>query len=211
MKGLLAKEWCVIFKTGASTFILILIIAAFGILGDMYAMFAYVALFLGIIPVNYMALDETSRWQQYALTMPYTRRMIVSAKYITMLMLAAAATAVTAVGLFIGMRKDGVFSSEMYLIYLTAAFVIGILLPSVAFPFNFKFGTAKGRLIMVIACCSLAGFMGVWFNTYYDSSAAAHLTELSVFTAIPIVLLAAAVICAVSWLISLQIYEKRDL
>lgn len=211
MRGLLAKEWCVIAKTGASTLYLILVIAAFGILGDMYAMFAYVALFLGVVPVNYMAFDETSRWQQYALAMPYTRRMIVSAKYITMLMLAAAATVITAVGLFIGMRKNGVFSTEIYMIYLTVTLVIGILLPSVAFPFNFKFGTAKGRLIMVIACCSLAGFMGVWFNTYYDSSAAAQFRELSVFTVIPSVLLAAAIICALSWFISVQVYEKKDL
>lgn len=211
MRGLLSKEWCVIRKNSASTFVMLLLFTLIGIYSGAYSMFAYVAVFLAIIPANYMAFDETSRWQQFALAMPYSRRTIVSAKYIIMLLFAAAATVITAVGLFIGMKKEGVFSAEIYTIYLTVTLAISLLLPSVAFPFNFKFGTAKGRFIMVIMCCFLAGFLGVWFNTYFDSSAAVHLPELSESAVIPIVLLAAVMICALSWLISVKIYEKRDL
>lgn len=211
MKGLLAKEWCVIYKTGAFMLIVILLFAVIGAYSSLFSMFVYVALMLGIIPVNYMALDESSGWHQYALTMPCARRTIVSAKYVIMLILAAAATAITAAGLFIGMRKQGVFSAEIYAVYLTVTLVMGVLLPSIAFPFNFKFGTAKGRLAMVIMCCSLAGFMGAWFNTYYDGNAAVHLERLSVSAAIPIVLLAVALLCALSWRISVRVYENKDL
>lgn len=214
MKGLLAKEWCVILKTSVSTFILLLLFAVMGVFNRTTYMFAYIAVFLGVIPVNYIAFDESSRWQQYALALPYKRSTIVSAKYIVMLMLEAAAAAVTAVGLFFNMQRAGTFTIEHFTLYLTTTFAAGILLPSVAFPFNFKFGTAKGRLIKVIAACLLASFLSMWLLGHTENiplNTTPLVGELHTYAAIPIILLATAVICVISWFISVQVYEHKDL
>lgn len=214
MRGLLAKEWCVIRKNSVSTFLIILLFSVAGVFSRTVFMFAYIAVFLSVIPVNYMAFDETCRWQQFALAMPYTRRAVVSAKYLIMLMLAAAATVITAVGLFIHLLLYDRADAELYAAYLTATLAAGILLPSIAFPFNFKFGTAKGRLIMLIGICMSASFLSMLFIDYAESvtfNALFRGGESHAYPLIPVILSAAAAICAVSWLISVKIYENKDL
>lgn len=214
MRGLLAKEWCVIRKNSAAIFLIILLFAVIGVFSRTVFMFAYIAVFLGVIPVNYMALDEACRWQQYALAMPYRRSTIVAAKYLMMLMLAAAATLITAAGLFIHMLLYNGPDAELYASYLTGTFAAGILLPSIAFPFSFRFGTAKGRGIMLAAVCALTSVLSMVFIDYAESvtfNAAFRGGESHAYPLIPAILSAAAAICAASWLISVKVYENKDL
>lgn len=214
MKGLLTKEWCVIMKNSVPTFIIVALFFAIGALGKMSFMLVYVAMLLGMIPVNYMTFDETSRWQQYSLSLPYKRSSIVSAKYVVMLIFALISTAVMAVGLIINMMRNGGFDLKAYALELTIPPAIGILIPSLTFPLNFKFGTGKGRLVMLIVVCFLAGGLGSFISIDHGNFQGILLKKfagLSAFQFIPMILGGLAVVCFLSWLVSVRIFEKKDL
>lgn len=214
MKGLLTKEWCMIMKNSFPTFIIIALFFVAGAFTRTSFMLVYVAIFLGMIPVNYMTFDETSRWQQYSLSLPYKRSSIVSAKYVIMLILALFSTTVMAVGLFINMIRNGGFDLKAYALELTIPPVIGILTPSLIFPLNFKFGTGKGRIVMLIVVCFLAGALGSFItidNGNFQGILLKEFAGLSIFQIIPMIFCGLASVCFLSWIASVKIFEKKDL
>ena len=83
MKGLLLKDWYMMKKYCRSYVLIAVVFIALSLVssGNMFFVF-YPCLLCGIIPVNLLGYDERSRWMQYSGTLPYTKRQIVSAKYL---------------------------------------------------------------------------------------------------------------------------------
>lgn len=98
-----------------------------------------------MITLSACAYDEQAGWDKYALTMPVSRRDMVLSKYCLFLLvmlfggiLAAAAYAALAVDPREAVLEAGIFIGG------------GVLMADVMLPAIFRYGTEKGRSVMVV-------------------------------------------------------------
>ena len=147
MKGLLRKE---LYTVWAYYKVFVVVVIAFICIGpcnrgSLFLMY-YPMLFVGMIPMSLLAYDENSKWLAYSAALPCTRRQIVSAKYLLLLILVAAVTLLTVIAqsAYAALHIDAVRLSPSLLCTILA---LGLLAPSLVLPIEFKFGVEKGRLV----------------------------------------------------------------
>ncbi len=175
---------------------------------DMIRISIYTILITSVMTVGIFHIDENDKWLHYINTMPVTRKQYISAKYLTTL------SGVT--GIFILMALITMFSdsSGQILLYhrniiitiLTASSGMGLIIPAIAFPLMLKFRQFHSRTIL-IGIGILFGFTtGVLRWSYYlDMPVRSNLSlPASVF-------LTAVVLYALSWRLSVRMFEKKEL
>lgn len=142
MKGLVLKDLLVL-KVAMKTVIIIVILFGFmgAMSGSMY-MSTFASLYASILPMTSVAYDERCAFNRYAMTMPVKTRDIVLSKYVTGLILAAAALVICLV--------ITAFSGGMYAETALAAILIPMFYHSFMLPVMFKFGVEKSRLIVMV-------------------------------------------------------------
>lgn len=102
MKGLLLKDWYQV-RTSMKTMYLsvafVLVIWMFSTSNAYVFPVSYAAVFLGILPINLLAYDQSVGWVEYGRTLPVSKKTLVAEKYLIGLFCAAAAVVIG--GLFV--------------------------------------------------------------------------------------------------------------
>lgn len=202
MKALLLNDWYMMKKYMRGFFLmLVLFIAVYMVEGNPFFLF-FTVMFAGMIPVTLATYGESFHWDKYADAMPIGRRRYVSSKYVFALATFAAIMLIcTVAGAVIGGERWAAFSSLLPLMILIALFSPALLLP-----FIFKFGAEKGRIayfVAVGAMTALAMFVLPNEETTLGRSVGSMGGAM--------LILAAVVLFAVSWLLSVRFYENREL
>lgn len=161
--------------------------------------YAYMIIFILFIPISAMAYDERSKWERFALTMPTSRLDLVLSKYILAVICGAVSMAFS---IIVGVITTGdlLQSAAGALTFLG----IGIALVSLILPAIFKFGTEKGRIIM-IAIIFIPTIIIMLIKEQIGAPSEKVISSITTF--LP---LAAVVLLAVSILVSKRIYEKKE-
>lgn len=160
-----------------------------------------------VIVVNAFSLDEKSNIHMFLNSLPYTRKEIVSAKYVVAVLI----TIMVALALFVGNlifhgEVTG-WKSQLVMISMTLAAASFIL------PFSYKFKSQYLFIASVVA-------MGVYFlvisffiPNLNDQIRGVVNTILSTQQAVFYggITLSVLVMYALSWLLSIRIYEKKVL
>ena len=208
MKGLLLKDLYMM-KTYCKSYLLIA--AAFTVLsftsGENQFFVFYPCMFCGMIPVNLLAYDERSKWMQYSATMPYTKRQIVSSKYIIGLGVQLAMLLITGIAQAIRLSIGGTFRFDEYLVLMLLLFIMASITSSVPLPFVFKYGTEKGRMsyyIMIGITCAVSVAASGLFSENAPISVMTTGT-LAVMSPVGIG------IYALSWYLSFMFYRNREI
>lgn len=206
MKGLLLKELFMIRKGGIAFAILTggFLFSAI-VSGEPY-MLLIIPMFMSIMIFSFLNADEVSKWRQYSLVLPYGRKKIVSSKYLTILILNVLSTLIVVSAYLISVTVGKAeFSAELLFILLIFSVIVGLFYPSVILPLNYKFDTEKSRMIVFIAS-GIMGCISVFF-VYGIKDIISIFGEY-----IPVIMLAAVILLfAGSWLLSMKIYDKKDL
>lgn len=217
MKGLLTKEFILIEKN-ITTFFIVITFALLGIFSDGTFFLVYAAIILGSIPVGNMTYDETSRWQQYSISMPYKRNWIVATKYIVTMLLTLLSAVLMAISTAVSMLRDGDFDIQTSILTLSIVVAIGLIFPALSFPLNFKFGTTKGNILRLIilgtftAACTSIVFIGLDVGDEVFGEHILHkFSMLSSISIAAIILGVTAIIFTLSWIISIKVFENKDL
>jgi len=213
MKALILKDFYNLKKQGR--FILGVAIL-YGIIG-MFISGEFFAPFLGILclilPINIFSFDKNSNWDNYALTLPLTRAQLAVSKYVTGFLLVFCAIALNTIfyGISYLLPNTLPLSATTHLIICYSIFCTASLAFSVLFPFIFKFGVEKSRIILIIifllpsitiaALPKLAGEMEVNLRFLSQSSPA-------ILAIVSFVILLS--ILAISISISIGIINKKD-
>jgi len=207
MKGLLLKDFYMIMKYCR----LYLLIAAAFILGslgsdDTFFFIFYPCLISGMIPVTLLGYDERSKWCQYCGTLPYSKTQIVSGKYFIGLFVQIAVIALSAVAQAFRMNIHGIFDTKSYLMLMELLLIMSFFSSSIALPFMFKYGVEKGRIayFMMIGVVCAGSIMGA------SLFRAMEINEVSVGAWLWIFCIAAMVLYALSWYLSIVFYRKRE-
>ncbi len=147
MRGFLKRDWALIcvnlrfyllFLAGAC---LLAVFANFSI-GPCLILFSVINV------MNLFAYDEANHWMDYAAAAPRGRRTVVDARYLLSLCVGGAMAV-----LQVAVER---FSAQA----LLHALVFGggyLLYTAVVLPVFFRFGSAKGRMVLILAIAALSG------------------------------------------------------
>ena len=200
MKGLILKD---LYMVKAYLRAFLILMAGFIVMSAFSAENAfflfYPAILAGSMPFTLIAYDERSKWNQYCGVLPVSRKAVVSARYIIALGFFLAVFILTAIlQLF-----SPIFTPQSYAANLCLLVVMGLLTPTVLLPLTFRFGVEKGRLfyyVIIGVFCALSA-TAANISDFYVRLPTAPLFILPVLT---------LVLFAVSWLISIRIYERKE-
>ena len=179
-----------------------------GDLGTFFPMYAVIM--CSMMGMSLVQLDEGSRWNICAQTLPCTRRDQVTGKYIVT-MASFAVTWIPFVLLYTVLAALGRMTWQMMGVQTAMLLVVGLLAPAFSLPPLFRWGSAKGRVIYIFIVILIAAGMG---STVIGL---ASLLDSIKLPALPLPLLAALAVVVLialfigSWALSVRWYEKREL
>ena len=199
MKALLLNDWYMTKKYMKMFFVLFAaFIAVYIAEGNPFFLF-FAVLFAGMIPVTVTTYGESFQWDKYADAMPISRRTYVASKYVFgLLALAVILLAATAAAAVCGGERWAGFVRMLPLILF-----IGLFSPALLLPFIFKFGAEKGRIAYFVAVGAMTAF-AMFVLPNGD-------TTLGSSVGGAVLIAAAVVLFAVSWLLSVRFYRNREL
>ena len=210
MKGLITKEILVLIKNNKMQFLCLLMFVVLGVCMRSAAYIMFIPFLIPMLVKQGLTVDEMSKWDKYSNCFPVDRKTIVSSKYIVVLFSAVLSStmALAAFILINIVNKGNILSLNDIAVYLTAASSISILLPAFMYPFDFKYGTAKGRLVyFIITGITVAGMSSVFMRADVTS----FLSKFTQPVLIAVIFAVAMIIFIVSWFISVKIYEAREI
>lgn len=206
MKGLLLKDWYVLIKQSRMFLLILVLYAVLSATGNK-AFGALAAIFVAMLPITLMGIDEKNKWEHLALTMPYEKKDIVLSRY---LLTAVMLSVFTVIYLFskavqqIPALHTGEFIDVQY---ITLILTIGFVYPSLCLPAMFRFGVEKGRLWFVGITAVLGGATGGFFVHFSQDTA----KVINVLMAKPwLALLMSLLLFLLSAAVSIRLYETRE-
>lgn len=210
MKALLIKEWLVIWKQGKFMILLALIYTIMAVTGSGYFFVGFSVIFLSMLPITVMGFDEKSKWDHYAVTMPYSRKEIVLSKYIFSIACAFTAILVYIIATIVKWYVEkqpfdfGSFINQTILM-LSA----GLFFSTVNLPIMFKFGVDKGRMWFILLTVIIAGGISslITFIEADPMQIESFIQKLTPFM-LPVI---SAGLLFLSAFCSIKIYENREL
>ncbi|WP_342545985.1 ABC-2 transporter permease [Lysinibacillus sp. FSL K6-4013] len=166
MVGLILKDLMTIqrqMKAQAFVLVFLLVMAIFMQQSSM--LLAIIVFIVTIQAITALSYDEQSKWDKYANTLPISKADIVFSKYIlsVMLMIIGLVMALPIL-FFINFFTNNEITSEFF---LTFNLIVTLALCSLAvlLPIYIKFGSIKGRIVL-IALCFIPGFLTGMFKEY---------------------------------------------
>lgn len=206
MKALLYKDFLGIMKYCRFHLMLCgIFLVGTAFIGDMEFMRTYVLVFTGVLPITLIAYEESEHWDRLALTMPLSRRMIVTEKYLVSLLLQGTATILAGLSMAAQMLRSGQFDAAALFTGLLMILVLGITMPSLMLPVIFKVGSERGRLAYTLV-------LGIAMGCIVAGAAVMSKLELAMdMDTIAVILAVAAVLLyPASWMLAVHWYEKRE-
>ncbi len=210
MKGLLFKDIYMAFRHCGALLIIALVFIGISMADTENRFFStFPAVFAGIVPLSVLGYDEQSKWNEYADGLPCSRAQMVSVKYILGLLsfipfflLSLAGTAAMA----------AIAQTTLDLAKLCAdgalLLAVNLFFPTLTLPFFFRFGVNKGRIAYYVAIGLLAaGIAASGIFTYAPDAIGP--VEIPFYVSY-ILLGIAALLFALSWLLSVCFYRKRE-
>lgn len=195
-------------------FILVVFAVAFiptsGVTGYIFAC----AILCGMMIITTFSFDDSSKWAQYAMIMPVSKKDLVAGKFIVLVIFCFAGSLFGLVGGSIGgliMKKISFDLAGIgdLLFLAVAAWIIALIFGSMSIPLVFKFGAEKGRVLLVVSFLVPAAIcVGVYQLLIILGVA---LTDRFVFALLCCAPIIALIWCYAAYQISCRIFAKQEL
>lgn len=203
MKGLILKDLYVTFAKQKMLLVLPCVLLAMALVdNNNLFLLIYAPMFVAMLPISLLTLDESDKWTAYCDTLPVSKGKYVSGKFVINLIATVAIIAICAIAEAVWQALNGGFDQTLYTAIMVGVIATAFLAPAVQFPFVFRFGAEKGRILF------LTLYLIMSLSSVYFLNKTALLSWLS-GVSIPILIAAVAAIYALSWLLSIRMYEKR--
>lgn len=152
MKGLLLKDLFGLKRFIKTILVFFGILLLIGFINDSGSSFytGIIIMYTVMLTITSFSIDESTKWMQYALSMPIKRTTIILEKYVLGLLLSVA-------GVLISLLMEEILIVTMHhnwtvevLISEAMIFLVGIIMLSVLIPLLYRFGTEKARLMLIV-------------------------------------------------------------
>lgn len=219
MKGLILKDLIALKATMSATLILIVFYIILGsVSGEGATMFVTMVYVLNImLPLTSAGYDEQCCWDSFGNALPVSRSKTVISRYLTgfIMMLVTILILVVSQVIFIFTG-----SAIITLPYYIAVIALNLLISAIINPILYKFGVQKGRFVMMAICLLpllfaillMIGTLGVFGENLFNSLVEFFtcIEQASVNAVALVTLAVSVVIYALSMLLSISIYKKKD-
>lgn len=165
----------------------------------------YPSFLFSLVPISSMLQDESDHWDQFVGTLPFSRKQLVTEKFLLSLLFGLFSTLLMLLIHAFGFSYCQPFNWTRLLFLTILHLAYFLIFPSGALLLAFKFGASKSRIysFVLIAVSSAVVF------TLYDIR---HFTQAVVtLGGAALLLIPAALFFLFCWKLSIHIYEKRDL
>ena len=204
MKGLLKKDLYMILKYGRMLLVMSALFLGMSVVAEENFFFiVYPALLGGVLPVTLLSYDERFGWNRYCDALPLTRRQVVDERYLMSLLSFLALYVLTLLVQAAVLLPKGRGEDLLELAGLLPS--LGLAAPALMLPITLRWGVEKWRIMyyFIIGVIVAAGL--VFSNDLMGPNKAIGRWGAAA------VLLVSVVFFAASWLLSVKLYEKREL
>lgn len=225
MKGLLYKDWSMIFGGYKTNFLFILLFYGVFTVLCRISFLSYALVFvMGMYASSTISMDENSHWDAYARTLPVTPGQLVSAKYwLTLLLTAVSIPLGFLLTMLIPAPKPSPLETATGMLCAAATTLLYL---SFVLPLSYRFGAAKARswvsitifVVVLVPAAFLALFKDDPSNPIVQAvyslvqrMKTSPLSDSQWAALLLCTLLGIALVCfAISWAISIRIYRKQN-
>ena len=201
MKGLMKKEFLMLWRASRAFGLICVVFIAMSAISQDNIIFLFMPIMIsGLLPSTLLSYDERCKWQEFSGALPVSRAQLVSAKYLLGLGCMTVVLVVTVVVHLIVRR----YPTEMLLTMLGAIYGLSLFISAVSLPMMFKFGVEKGRLWYYATLVLVGGASGASAGVTTDLFSEGLPSFLWL---IPVL---GVVIFALSWLLAIRFYQKRE-
>lgn len=214
MRSLILKD---LYNIGhnAKSMLFILVVLAVVFLpseqGDGYMFLC--AILCSMMVVTTFNFDENSKWERYAMVTPVSKKDLVAAKYVVLMIFCGIGSVFGGAASFVGgvLIKHNTYDTMgifQLVVMILVAFVISVVYGSMTIPLIFKFGPERARMLLLVSILvpTLIGYgiykilllLGVLF------------TDKLILILLCLSPLIAIAWCGVMYLISYSIFKKRN-
>ena len=212
MKGLLLKDWFVLWKQCKWMLFLVILYTLLPLVSDGAGTFlaCFSVLFMAILPITVLGFDERSKWERYAAALPVSRDDLVLSKYLLALLgMIGAALLYLLSSLVLSAVRPGSVSPQETVSFLCLLFAGALAFDAVNFPIIFRLGVEKGRLWFFLIAALFGGAIGA--ATAVAGDAAVSLGQALLGVPVWAFPLAALAVFGLSAWLSCRLYARRDL
>ncbi len=213
MKGMLCKDW---YLTKHNLKAFLVLIACFSLGGGLwYAhsstfMLVYPGVMAAMLTLSLIGYDEREKWNVYCLGMPVSRALYVTEKYVCGLISVGTVLVFHGIGALLGVLTARSAGEEV-LANMTLLLSVGLLGQALMMPFLFRFGVEKGRIAYALLFGMLVGGLVVISTVRQADGISLGNVEVSAALAAVAVCAASLAVYAISWRLSVALYQKREL
>ena len=214
MRALLLKDFYALKESKIVLLIMVgfaVIMAVMGSTENTGFVISYVSIIAAALVLNALAYDEVDNGYRFLFTMPVSRREYVREKYCFALItglggwvLAAVLTA--AIGLIGNRQMDW----GAWKLMSGSALAILLILQAVFIPMQLKFGTQKGKLVMILSFALVAGIGGALGSWIEMGSAVKILQGMNIFFGVLLIAVIVLLTISISYNRSVRIMERKE-
>lgn len=208
MKGLLIKDFLLL-RSYFKTIGLLLVLFFFCSLPTGPAFFSGIVLIEAVmLAVSTFSYDDMAKWNTYMLSMPVSRKTAVQEKYVLSFLLSLIGIVLaTAAGILAGVIQ-GNLDIRLILGTVGGCLVSAFLYVSVMIPLTYRFGAEKMRMMLILVFVVLFAVLFGGYTLLKKTAPGAFNTLAQLW---PLYLLLAIAAVAASYLISVRIFEKKEI
>ncbi len=151
MKGLLLKDLYGLQKYAKTLAVMMLFYGFLGAANDNPSFISgMIILVFAMLSLTTFSYDEAAHWNQFALSLPVSRKKIILSKYILciILTLTGGTVSLALTSVISILKRTYVLTNILVLTY--GICLIALIMMSVLFPLLYKFGVEKARLMMIL-------------------------------------------------------------
>ena len=201
MKGLMKKDFLMLWRASRAFLLICVLFIAMSAISQDNIIFLFMPIMIsGLLPSTLLSYDERCKWQEFSGALPVSRAQLVSAKYLLGLGCMTAILVLTLIVHLIVRR----FPAQTLLTMLGAIYGLSLFISAVSLPMMFKFGVEKGRLWYYATLVLVGGTSGASAGVTTDLFSEGLPSFLWL---IPVL---GVVIFALSWLLAIRFYQKRE-
>lgn len=215
MKGLLVKELLNMRLYVKTMAILIVFFLVLGMMqkstATLMSLLTFIPMLLVLITaVNSIAMDDATKWNCFAASMPLQRRDIVKSKYLYLILMTII---LDLAALLIGFCFNLAFPTAEFwysVLGLAGGTCIVLIMLSISMPLLYKFGAEKSRLLIMAVVMVPSLLIGILPSVIElpDWSAIPWEDNTWMFVLLPIAVL---ILYLFSYMLSVRIFNKKDL
>ena len=215
MKGLILKDlYSLKGFTKHYLFIILFMLAWMIMFKNTSFVSIYIVVMGGTILLSTLTMDEGAHFNRFALTMPVSVEKLILAKYLLLVMIISAGTAISLLfnwimGVFFADMTYGMDWQGTSILVTAMVFTLGY---SIVLPASFRYGVEKGRYVYIFAMLLFAGAVIGWIRIGGKSGMMdidTLLTEKIALVTIFMVILC-AVVLTISYLICIRLVRKKE-